>query len=175
MRFLKPPLSFWLSDPKIDWGGHVPFKPDGSVNTSDPRYYEIYVPYGVKPVPVVARDSPEYQKLVQAERVLNEMMTPARDEEILFELKKLSLFYPVSDRAIVDFKLMLGDYVFDLKGYPLNLIREACRIYRNDPDRMCDYFPRPGKLKSIVHEKFHAQQYMLTKIRALINNSKELT
>jgi len=49
---------------------------------------------------------------------------------------------------------MFDDYLEDLKDYPLDLIEKACTEHRNSPDKDCDFFPRPGKLKKHINKDY---------------------
>lgn len=72
---------------------------------------------------------------------------PATTMEIATELEALALHYPVLRRTPEEQRIVVRQWAEDLADYPLDLIAEACRQWRNsDAER----FPTPGQLKKLV-------------------------
>src|SRR3989344_4339095 len=153
MPLLKPQLAYCINDDNIDWARQYPLTPTGSLDMEKAKERGLPANYGLRPVPVLATGGEEYENLRNAVKDLRQLLTSATDEEIIFELKKLSTHCGISNRESVNFAMMLDDYLDDLAAYPIDLLRDACRQYRNSPNKENDFFPRPGKLIPLMlHE-----------------------
>lgn len=63
------------------------------------------------------------------------------------EIEALALHFPVLRRTDEEHRVVNRDWVDDLQGWPVDLIREGRRQWRNSAK---DRFPTPGQLKALV-------------------------
>ncbi len=157
-----------ISDDRIDWTGLLPFAAAGGLDVAEAERRSLPVNYSAKPMPIITVASDEYQELRDAVAGYERMLTPATPKELLFELKKLSCHCGMANRDAVDFEMMLEDYLCDLAEYPIDLVREACRRYRNDPDKGHDFFPRPGKLKPLLDGELYRRRMQYRRLSKLL-------
>lgn len=127
----------------------------------------------LRPMPVVAKDSEQFSELEEAVRAARLALRPATSAETGFELKRLSVWCPMANRDVRDFKMMIHDALTDLVDIPLDLIQKACATYRNDPDPRCDFFPRPVKLKEIIADEWRARRLLLFRLERLLAIANE--
>lgn len=124
--------------------------------------------YSKRPIPVIAQDSNRYRDLREAVASLRQLLMPITDEQLVFELKKLSCHCAMSNRESVDFELVLMDFAEDFADVPLDLLQEACRRYRNSPEKEYDFFPRPGRLRTFVTGELHRRKWQLRRLEKLL-------
>ena len=74
-------------------------------------------------------------------------LTAARDEEIAVAYERLANHYPHLRRSRHEAERAIEDWLDDLADIPADLIREACRLWRNSE---AERFPTPGQLKALV-------------------------
>ena len=72
-------------------------------------------------------------------------MTPATTLELAIVLEALALHYPVMRRTEAEAVIVNGQWADDLEGWPLDLIQEAARLWRNSA---AQWFPTPGQFKA---------------------------
>lgn len=158
-----------INDDRIDWTGLLPFTAAGGLDVAEAERRRLQVNYSAKPIPIIAAGSDEHQQLREAVAGYERMLRPASDKELLFELKKLSCHCGMANRDAMDFEMMLDDYLTDLAEYPIDLVREACRKYRNDPDKNHDFFPRPGKLKPLMDAELYRRRHQYRRLSKLLD------
>jgi hypothetical protein len=88
-------------------------------------------------------DEVEVLTVRQAAVAVCASLTPAKPQEVAVLFERLSLHYPELKRTDREAKLAIEDWLEDLAEYPVDLIREACRLWRNSTQR---FFPTPGQL-----------------------------
>ncbi len=151
----------------IDWGGKLPLTAIGAI---DQRAAESTGYHGsrLRPMPVVDKASAQYRELEEAVFTARRMLQPASAAEAGFELKRLSVWCPMANRDVRDFKMMIHDALTDLAGIPLDLIQKACSLHRNDPDPRCDFFPRPARLKTLIDNEWRLRRLQLFRLERLL-------
>lgn len=151
----------------IDWGGKLPLTAIGAI---DQRAAESVGYYGsrLRPMPLIEKDSDQYRELEEAVRAARRMVQPAKPAEAGFELKRLSVWCPMQNRDVRDFKMMIHDALTDLVDIPLDLIQKACNLHRNDPDPRCDFFPRPARLKTLIESELRQRRLTLFRLERLL-------
>ncbi len=170
---LKPWLKSYLSEKNIDWSGRYPLTHTGAIDEQKTRDAGLPIISGTRPVPVVQRSSEKYRELLEAINHAMAMLIPASPTEAVFELKRLSVWCPMQNRDVRDFKIMLHDALNDLAEYPVDLLQKACSQYRNDSDHRNDFFPRPGRLKELVEHKLQERKTLLYKLERLLAIANE--
>ncbi len=123
----------------------------------------------MRPIPVIIKDSEEYSELTEMTKCWIALCKPAPAKEATYELKKLSCHCAMQNRDVNDFAMMLDDYLTDLEEYPIDLIQNACRIYRNDSSKESDFFPRPGKLKVLMANDLSLRKLTLSRLQMLLH------
>lgn len=63
------------------------------------------------------------------------------------EIEALALHFPVLRYNEAEHRIVNRDWIDDLQGWPVDLIREARRQWRNSAK---DRFPTPGQLKALA-------------------------
>lgn len=74
-------------------------------------------------------------------------LTPATTMEVAIVLEGLALHYPVLRRTDGENDVVIRQWADDLAEYPLDLLEEAARLWRNSP---AERFPTPGQFKALV-------------------------
>lgn len=82
-------------------------------------------------------------------------LTPAKPEQIALEVEALALHYPAFNRTPQESRIANGHWLDDLEAWPVDLIQEACKRWRNSPER---YFPTPGQLKALALDELVARR-----------------
>lgn len=156
-----------MSAADIDWSGKLPLTATGAI---DQRAAESVGYYGsrLRPMPLIEKNSDQYHELEEAVRAARRMVEPAKPAEAGFELKRLSVWCPMQNRDVRDFKMMIHDALTDLADIPLDLIQKACRLHRNDPDPRCDFFPRPARLKTLIESELRQRRLTLFRLERLL-------
>lgn len=172
-RLLMPWLKSCMNESGIDWSGRYPLTHTGAIDEQKARDMGLSVSSSIRCVPIVPKESDQYQQLLEAVYHARRLLKPASSAEAGFELKRLSVWCPMQQRDIRDFKLMLHDALNDLAEYPLDLIQQACARYRNNPDQRNDFFPRPGRLKALVEHKLVERRRMLYRLERLLAVANE--
>lgn len=151
----------------IDWSGKLPLTAIGAI---DQRAAESAGYHGarLRPMPVTEKGSDKYRELEDAVRAARRMVQPASAAEAGFELKRLSVWCPMQNRDVRDFKMMIHDALTDLTDIPLDLIQKACGLHRNDPDPRCDFFPRPARLKTLIADDLRMRRLTLFRLERLL-------
>jgi hypothetical protein len=151
----------------IDWSGKLPLTAIGAI---DQRAAESAGYHGarLRPMPVAEKSSDKYRELEDAVRAARRMAQPASAAEAGFELKRLSVWCPMQNRDVRDFKMMIHDALTDLADIPLDLIQKACGLHRNDPDPRCDFFPRPARLKTLIADEMRLRRLTLFRLERLL-------
>lgn len=173
---MTPSLTPWLKScmnaADIDWSGRLPLTATGAI---DQRAAESAGHHSarLRPMPIAAKDSDQYRELEEAVRAARLALLPATAAEAAFELKRLSVWCPMGNRDVRDFKMMIHDALTDLADIPLDLLQKACAAYRNDSDPRCDFFPRPVKLKEIIAGEWHTRRLMLFRLERLLAIANE--
>lgn len=85
--------------------------------------------------------------MTEASEAICASLTPSRAEWIAVEIEGLALHYPAFSRTDRENIIANGHWLADLENWPIDLIREACRLWRNSSER---YFPTPGQLKALM-------------------------
>lgn len=156
-----------MSAADIDWSGKLPLTATGAI---DQRAAESAGHHGtrLRPMPVAEKGSAKYAELEAAVRAARRMVQPATPAEAGFELKRLSVWCPMQNRDVRDFKMMIHDALTDLADIPLDLIQKACGLHRNDPDPRCDFFPRPARLKTLIEAELRQRRLTLFRLERLL-------
>ena len=89
----------------------------------------------------------ERAALIWTARAVCGSLTPAKPEEIALEIEALALHYPAFNRTAQESRVANAHWLDDLADWPADLVREACRRWRNSSER---YFPTPGQLKAMA-------------------------
>lgn len=82
-------------------------------------------------------------------------LTPARPEQVAVEIESLALHYPAFRRNDRESAIANGHWIDDLDGWPIDLIAEACRRWRNSAER---FFPTSGQLKAMCKDVYDHRQ-----------------
>ncbi len=164
---LTPWLKSCMNAADIDWSGKLPLTAIGAI---DHRAAERAGYHGqrLRPMPVAEKGSDKYCELEDAVRAARRMVQPASAAEAGFELKRLSVWCPMQNRDMRDFKMMIHDALTDLGDIPLDLIQKACALHRNDPDPRCDFFPRPARLKTLIEAELRQRRLTLYRLERLL-------
>lgn len=157
-----------MSAADIDWSGKLPLTPIGAI---DQRAAESAGYHGarLRPMPIAEKGSDKYRELEEAVPAARRMLQPASAAEAGFELKRLSVWCPMQNRDVRDFKMMIHDALTDLAEMPLDLIQKACALHRNDPDPRCDFFPRPARLKTLIEGELRQRRLQLFRLERLLD------
>jgi hypothetical protein len=89
----------------------------------------------------------ETSQILQAAEVIFASLTPATAMQIGEALERLALHYPVLRRTDQENDLAARDWADDMADCPVDLIAEACRLWRNTG---AERFPTPGQLKALI-------------------------
>lgn len=164
---LTPWLKSCMNAADIDWSGKLPLTATGAI---DQRASESAGYHGtrLRPMPVAEKGSDKYRELEDALRAARRALQPATGAEAGFELKRLSVWCPMQNRDVRDFKMMIHDALTDLADMPPDLIQKACALHRNDPDPRCDFFPRPARLKTLIADEFRQRRLQLFRLERLL-------
>ncbi len=84
-------------------------------------------------------------------------LTVAKPELIALEIEALALHYPAFNRTSQESRVANAHWLEDLGDWPVDLIREACRKWRNSAER---YFPTPGQLKALASNELMARRVL---------------
>ena len=95
--------------------------------------------------------------VVWASKEVCASLTSAKPEEIAVEIEGLALHYPAFNRTPQESRVANAHWLDDLEDWPLDLIRDACRKWRNSPER---YFPTPGQLKALSSPELVARRVL---------------
>ena len=76
-------------------------------------------------------------------------LIPAKAAEVALAMESLSLHFPVLRRTEGESRVVQLQWLDDLHGWPLDLIEEACRLWRNSGK---DRFPTPGQFKAPLED-----------------------
>lgn len=150
-----------LNDKDIDWDGNCIFE-DGKVvgfkieRASNHKY--------MMPIP-------QYDWLVnsakEASKTLDAIMQNATKEQIITEIKKLSLHCGKVNKMPEETKYMFMDYCKDLESYPIKLISEACDKYRKQAEGN-EFMPSSGKLIALMEDKWHKMKFLRQRIDKIL-------
>lgn len=145
---LTRPFVNLLTSKDIDWDGNCIFD-GGRVTgfkvdkTTNHRH--------MKPIPT----DEGFKAAARASQVtLEELLRPATPEQIILEIKKLSLHCGKTIKAEEEAKFIFMDYCKDLSKYPIRLIAEACDNYRKLP-KGNSFMPKSGRLIELLTIKYH--------------------
>ena len=169
----KPWLKLYLNASDIDWAGKLPLTRTGTIDHQKAADMGMHGISGMRPLPVIQKESDKYRELTAAVCVAEQAIKPATSAEAGFELKRLSVWCPMPSRDKMDFKMMLHDALTDLSGFPHDLIQKSCALYRNDPDRRNDFFPRPGRLKVLVEDDLKQRKVHFYRLKRLLEIANE--
>lgn len=78
-------------------------------------------------------------------------LIPAKAGEVALAMESLSLHFPVLRRTEGESRIVQLQWLDDLHGWPLDLIDECCRLWRNGGK---DRFPTPGQFKTPMEKVF---------------------
>ncbi len=118
------------------------------------------------PAATLATMSPEDREAINETAVaICASLTPSRAEWIAVEIEGLALHYPAFSRTDRENILANGHWLVDLEGWPIDLIREACRLWRNSSER---YFPTPGQLKALMEPALKHREALARRARLFI-------
>lgn len=92
-------------------------------------------------------------------------LTPAKPEEIALEIEALALHYPAFNRTTQESRVANAHWLEDLGDWPADLVREACRRWRNSAER---YFPTPGQLKALAASELSARRVLEDRAREFL-------
>jgi len=110
--------------------------------------------------------SPEDMALaIAAAKEIVRSLIPARPEQIALEIEALALHYPTINRTYEESLIINGHWLEDLSGWPLDMIQDACRNWRNSPER---YFPTPGQLKALSQASLDGRRSLAERARELL-------
>jgi hypothetical protein len=121
-------------------------------------------------IPIILKDSGLYAELIRSIDDLQTHLEPACSEMILAELLKLRLHYANCNLTHQESKIILQDYICDLKLYPIDLIRSACIKYRISPESL--FFPKIGQLIQLIAGPYHKRKWKLEKMTKLLEVSR---
>ena len=93
-----------------------------------------------------------YHQLVEAIKIMEKSLEPATSAQIMRNLAKLRLHFPMFQKSEVEEELLMQDYLADMAAYPADIIEQACVEFRRIPNR--DYFGDPAYSSSILN-MFH--------------------
>lgn len=173
MRSLKPWLLSCMNASDIDWSGKLPLTATGAIDRRKAESNGMFNAGHIRPMPTLAKESEQYRELLEAIAMAREAIRPAIAAEIGFELKRLSVWCPMANRQVIDFKLMLNDALSDLADLPLDLLRKACLRYRNDASPQHDFFPRPVKLRVLIEDELRKRKTWLYRLERLLEYANE--
>lgn len=89
-------------------------------------------------------------------------LTPAKPEQIAVEIEALALHYPAMSRTREESKIVNRNWIEDLDGWPIDILRETCRQWRNSNER---FFPTPGQLKAMGEKILSARKVLADRSR----------
>jgi len=99
------------------------------------------------------------------------LLKPATPKDILVILGNLRLHFNTNLMNQKEFELLLTDYIEELAIYPIDLIYEACRTYRKDPQSV--FFPKLGQLLGLMSDKCYKRRWELQKLYKLLEVSED--
>lgn len=108
--------------------------------------------------------------LIEVCRWIRRSMEPATVQEIALEIEALALHFPVLRYTEAEHRIVNLDWIEDLKGWPVDLIREARRQWRNSAK---EKFPTPGQLKATVQAIFDFRKQIANRAEDFIRLSRE--
>lgn len=126
--------------------------------------------FNFKPVPVINQDSTIYSSLIYWSKVLQELLLPAKPEDVFAELGRLKLHFPGVVMEERENEILIQDYVIELSIFPIDLIKLVCREYRLDGSNK--FFPKLGQLYTMTIPHFSARISKSNKLLALIEASE---
>lgn len=103
--------------------------------------------------------------LIWTARAVCGSLTPAKPEEIAMEIEALALHYPAFNRTPQESRMANAHWLDDLADWPADLVREACRRWRNSAER---YFPTPGQLKALASDELSARRVLEDRAREFL-------
>ena len=146
-------LQLLMGSSQIDWTGNLLGKTT--------RYLEK--------IPVIAKDSETYRQLTEAVKHFEAMMSPAQSQDIVIELSRLRLHFPMSSLNDKQISLVITDYLQDLGPYPIDLIKKACRDYRCKNDS--GFFPKISELIKLIKPAYYERKCHLKRLRILLETA----
>lgn len=147
IRSLPPALTSLLDRTDVNWCGYE----QNGVST--------------KPVPLIAKDSADYGAVVSAIAQIEGLMHPSQPQDILGLLAVLRLHKPDANLDEEQMTQKLLGYIEDLSEYPIDLIAEACVIYRRNPHEK--FFPGTAQLREIIIPLWYRRKLNLQKLQLL--------
>ena len=102
---------------------------------------------------------------IAAAKEIVRSLIPARPEEIALEIEALALHYPTLNRTYEESLIVNGHWLEDLRGWPLDMIEDACRKWRNSAER---YFPTPGQLKAVTDATVSGRRALADRAREFL-------
>lgn len=146
---------------EIDWDGNCIFE-NGKVVRF--RHQDQRNSFSMRPIP----QNEDTQKMARnALLTLDNALKPATTDEIALSVKKLSLHCGMQDKSPLDVKFMFMDYCVDLKDYPIGLIDEACKSYRQQSSGN-EFMPSSGKLISMMESKYYKMIFLKKRVEKIL-------
>lgn len=101
--------------------------------------------------------------------VLKNSMQPAGKERIAMALARLQPHFWRPEFSKAKAKAFYEDNIEDLSGLPLDILEEATRCYRRDPD--AKFFPRSGVLLGIARPMVEERKRAIVRLERLLSES----
>lgn len=143
-----------LSDEGIDWQGNMLGKSQ----------------YLSKRVPVISKNSVVYDQLIEAISVIEKLLEPANETDIIPLLVKLRLHFSLQHLSEIEISILINDYLEDISIYPIDIIEQACIDYRKCEKSL--FFPKVGQILALIKDKWYKRRYKLQKLKKLLETSQ---
>ncbi len=80
-------------------------------------------------------------------------LLPAGTDAAVIPLSRLSVHYWQPDRPVAHWQIVVEDFRSGLSRFPLDLIEDACRMWREATDPPNRFFPKPGELIALIEPR----------------------
>lgn len=121
---------------------------------------------------LVARAAPEDRDLLTLTcKAVLRSLSPATGLEAVAVVEALALHYPVLRRTDAENRVVARQWIDDLAGWPLDLLQEGARLWRNSP---AERFPTAGQFKATVATILRYRQALGRWATAYLAGTKEM-
>jgi hypothetical protein len=154
---LPPQLSLLIDQENIDWTG---YQLGRSVKYT-------------KAIPVLEKDSKEYNALVPAITAFESQLEPASGEQLMRILSELRLHKPMANLNENQAVTKLGAYLEDLEELPFCVVKEVCKIYRRSSKPEDRFFPEIAQILAIGGPILWEMKKKLERLKKLLDEANK--
>lgn len=113
----------------------------------------------------------DVRALVAASREVVASISSATVSEVAAVLEGLALHFPAMRRDAWESRIVNLQWAEDLAGYPVDLLTEGARLWRNSDER---FFPTPGQFKAAIEPIFNHRRTLARRAEAILAAQNEM-